>query len=59
MENGVNGVPGRNVLKPVEVDNKQEQDSAITLLLLTVDLTALATPNKPKIAIPKLVTQVI
>ena len=59
MVNGVTGVPGRLVLKPVVVDNKQELDSATILLLLAVDLTALVTPNKPKIAIPMLVTQVI
>ena len=57
MVNGVIGVPGHHALKPVVVDNKQEQESV--RLLLAVDLTALVTPNKPKIAIPKLVAQVI
>ena len=59
MVNGVSGVPGRHVLKPVVVEPKLELDCAIILLLLMVDLTVLVTPKKPKLAIPTLVTQVI
>ena len=59
MVNGVSGVPGQHALQPVVVDSKQEQDCAIILLLLMVDLTVQVTPNKPKLAIPTLVTQVI
>ena len=59
MVNGVSGVPGRLVLKPVAEENQQERECATILLLLMVDLTVQVTLKRAKIAIPKLVPQVI
>ena len=57
MVNGVSGANGLIVLKHAAVDRQQERENAIILLLLMVELTVLVTPNRPKIAIPKLVQQ--
>ena len=59
MVNGVSGVPGRLVLKPAVEENQQEQECATILLLRMADLTVLVTLKRAKIAIPKLVPQVI
>ena len=59
MVNGVSGVPGRLVLKPAVEENQQERECATILLLLMADLTVLVTLKRTKIAIPKLVPQVI
>ena len=59
MVNGVSGVPGRLVLKPVVEENQRERECATILLLLMVDLTVLVILKRAKIAIPKLVPQVI
>ena len=59
MVNGANGVSGRLALKPAVEENQQERECATILLLLMVDLTVLVILKRSKIAIPKLVPQVI
>ena len=59
MVNGVSGVPGRLVLKPVAEENQQERECATILLLLMADLTVQVTLKRAKIAIPQVVPQVI
>ena len=59
MVNGVNGLPGRLVLKPAVVEKQQERECAIILLLLEVDQIVLVAQNRPKNAIPELVLQAI
>ena len=59
MVNGVSGVPGRLALQPAVEENQQERECATILLLQMADLTVLVTLKRAKIAIPKLVPQVI
>ena len=59
MVNGVNGMPGRLVLKPVVVEKQQERECAIILLLLVVDQTVMVALNRQRNAIPKLALQAI
>ena len=59
MVNGVSGVLGLLVLKPATEENQQERECATILLLLMADLTVLVTLKRAKLAIPKLVPQVI
>ena len=59
MVNGVSGVLGLLVLKLAAEEDQPERECATILLLLMADLTVLVTLKRAKIAIPKLVPQVI
>ena len=57
MVNGVSGVTGLIVPKHAAVEAKQERENAIILHQLMAEMIVLVTPNRPKIAIRKLVQQ--